>query len=240
MPPPRRTPRARHPLARRLHAMRAAVGSRRSQLLTCAGMLAACYILCASTEFALPRSPEPKQPRLSSPSPPPLPLPPPPPLPTEASPPPPTAVLPRLLSTGRPAKASVRGNLAPASAVTSASTSDWLKDRWQAAADMNGTPIPGEHWVSIDLGGPHLVVSFVLDWETACADDYAVQALRDGAWVTLPTALDARTKSKQHVVDTLSVRVGRPALKARHFRVLIRRPATRWGVSLWRLEIWGQ
>ena len=212
-----------------------AVGSRWSQLLTCAAMLAACYILCVST--ALSRSPEPKQPRLSSPSPPPLPPPPPPPLPTEA--PPPTAVLPRLLSAGRPAKASVRGNLAPASAVTSASTRDWLKDRWQAAADMNGTPISGEHWVSVDLGGPHLAVSFVLDWETACADDYAVQALRDGTWVTLPTTLDARTKSTQHVVDTLSVRVGRPALEARQFRVLIRRPATRWGVSLWRFEIWG-
>ena len=86
-----------------------AVGSRWSQLLTCAAMLAACYILCVST--ALSRSLEPKQPRLSSPSPPPLPPPPPPPpppLPTEA--PPPTAVLPRLLSAGRPAKASVRGN----------------------------------------------------------------------------------------------------------------------------------
>ena len=129
--------------------------------------------------------------------------------------------------------------LAPASAVTSASTRDWLKDRWQAAADMNGTPISGEHWVSVDLGGPHLAVSFVLDWETACADDYAVQALRDGTWVTLPTTLDARTKSTQHVVDTLSVRVGRPALEAGQFRVLIRRPATRWGVSLWRFEIWG-
>jgi hypothetical protein len=209
----------------------------RSKLLTCAATLAAClYIFCASMEFALPRSPEPKQPRPSSPSPPPLP-PLPPPLPT-ASPPPP-AVLPRLLSAGRPAKASVRGNLASASAVTSASTRDWLKDRWQAASDMNGTPIPGEHWVSIDLGGPHLAVSFVLDWETACADDYAVQALRGGAWVTLPTVLDARTKSTQHVVDTLSVRVGRPALEAQQFRVLIRRPATRWGVSLWRFEIWG-
>ena len=104
---------------------------------------------------------------------------------------------------------------------------------------MNGTPISGEHWVSVDLGGPHLAVSFVLDWETACADDYAVQALRDGTWVTLPTTLAARTKSTQHVVDTLSVRVGRPALEAGQFRVLIRRPATRWGVALWRFEIWG-
>jgi hypothetical protein len=36
-----------------------------------------------------------------------------------------------LLSIGRPASASVRGNLAPASVVTDPSVKDWLKDRWQ-------------------------------------------------------------------------------------------------------------
>ena len=131
----------------------------------------------------------------------------------------------------------MRGNLAPASVVTSASTKDWLKDRWQAAADMNGTPIAGQHWVSSDLGGRHVATSVVLDWETACADDYAIQALEGSAWVTLETERDSRKKSKQHVVDTLSVTSG--GLEASQFRVLIRRPATHWGVSLWRFEVWG-
>lgn len=51
-----------------------------------------------------------------------------------------------LLSVGRPASASVRGNLADASVLTrAAAPGDWLTDRWQAAADMSGTPLLGEH-----------------------------------------------------------------------------------------------
>ena len=38
-----------------------------------------------------------------------------------------------------------------------------LRDRWQAASDMGGTAIPGQHWVLIDLGrivvGAHTAVS---------------------------------------------------------------------------------
>eukprot|EP01043_Picozoa_sp_COSAG02_P090252 COSAG02_NODE_27131_length_616_cov_1.139265_1_plen_60_part_00 len=30
--------------------------------------------------------------------------------------------------------------------ITHSQSVDWLKDRWQAAKDMNGTPIPGKHW----------------------------------------------------------------------------------------------
>jgi len=56
-----------------------------------------------------------------------------------------------LLSTGCPATASVHGNLGPPSVVTSHVSTDWLKDRWQAAKDMSGTPIPGPHWLAVDL-----------------------------------------------------------------------------------------
>ena len=47
--------------------------------------------------------------------------------------------------------ASVRGNLGPASVVTSSRIDDWLKDRWQAAKNMQGTPISGAHWLEVDL-----------------------------------------------------------------------------------------
>ncbi len=63
----------------------------------------------------------------------------------------------------------VRGNLAHATVVTNEAAQvlllllllllfslckmtfvqDWLKDRWQAAADMNGTPLPGPHWLQV-------------------------------------------------------------------------------------------
>ena len=78
----------------------------------------------------------------------------------------------------------------------------------------------------------------MLDWETARADEYELQARRgDGAWVTLPTVRTKRTKTKQHVVDELAVKEVQAA--AEEYRVLIRRPATSWGVSLWRFEVWG-
>ena len=127
---------------------------RRAQLLTCVAVLAACFYIWTGSVNAhhIWTAGPPQHLRPSSPSPPPLPPPPPPTARSHTSPPPQNAVLlPRLLSADRPAKASVRGNLAPASSVTTASTKDWLRDRWQAAADMNGTPVPGEHWVSVGM-----------------------------------------------------------------------------------------
>ena len=42
--------------------------------------------------------------------------------------------------------------------------------RWQAAKNMKGEPIPGPHWIEVDLGGDECIVSRVLvDWETAHA-----------------------------------------------------------------------
>jgi len=46
-----------------------------------------------------------------------------------------------------------RGNLGPAEVMLQDPPGDdWIKDRWQAASDMGGTAIAGEHWVEIDLG----------------------------------------------------------------------------------------
>ena len=59
-----------------------------------------------------------------------------------------------LLSKGRPVTASVHGQLGPPSVITNESIANWLTDRWQAALNMKGEPIPGEHWVEIDLQRP--------------------------------------------------------------------------------------
>eukprot|EP01013_Petalomonas_cantuscygni_P022763 TRINITY_DN44080_c0_g1_i1.p1 TRINITY_DN44080_c0_g1~~TRINITY_DN44080_c0_g1_i1.p1 ORF type:complete len:285 (-),score=16.56 TRINITY_DN44080_c0_g1_i1:165-1019(-) len=162
-----------------------------------------------------------------------------------------------LLSIGCPASSDVRGNLGAASVVTDPSTKDWLRDRWQAASNMHGKPIPGPHWVAIDLMRPVLAERFVLDWDTAFASEYVVvgATIARGPWHSLASGRDAQPvlpTKRHHVVHALSAKPqtadsrvvdlnrnasGRPV---RFVRVDIARPATRWGASLWRFEVWGQ
>jgi len=72
----------------------------------------------------------------------------------------------------------VRGNLGPASVVIQAKPgSDWIHDRWQAASDMHGTQIHGAHWVQLEFQDDTVVVDkIILDWETAYADEYILEA----------------------------------------------------------------
>jgi hypothetical protein len=73
---------------------------------------------------------------------------------------------------------SVRGNLGPASVLNqSPPGNDWIKDRWQAAGDMHGTAIKGEHWVMLDFTNLSevYITKIVLDWETAYAKDYRIE-----------------------------------------------------------------
>ena len=70
----------------------------------------------------------------------------------------------------------VRGNLGPAAVVIQpVPGTDWLHDRWQAASNMHGKNIPGEHWIQLEFESPILVDSVRLDWETAYASDYRIQ-----------------------------------------------------------------
>jgi len=48
-----------------------------------------------------------------------------------------------LVSEGKPATSDVRGNLGPATVVTSRKVGDWLKDRWQAQPKLNPRPSCG-------------------------------------------------------------------------------------------------
>ena len=56
--------------------------------------------------------------------------------------------------------------------------SDWTHDRWQAASNMHGKQIPGEHWIQLEFEENTAVVAdkIVLDWETAYADEYVLEA----------------------------------------------------------------
>eukprot|EP00446_Apocalathium_sp_SHHI-4_P092636 CAMPEP_0177440374 /NCGR_PEP_ID=MMETSP0369-20130122/3825_1 /TAXON_ID=447022 ORGANISM="Scrippsiella hangoei-like, Strain SHHI-4" /NCGR_SAMPLE_ID=MMETSP0369 /ASSEMBLY_ACC=CAM_ASM_000364 /LENGTH=246 /DNA_ID=CAMNT_0018912145 /DNA_START=1 /DNA_END=739 /DNA_ORIENTATION=- len=121
------------------------------------------------------------------------------------------------LSGGCPARADVRGNLGPAGVVTKAAPGgDWLKDRWQTARDMSGTPLQGEHWLEVDLGRPGFVLArAVLDFEMAHAKDYILEtaAVPGGPWHRLAGVVgskardglrDLGVKTKhQHVIHVL-------------------------------------
>lgn len=74
------------------------------------------------------------------------------------------------------ATADVRGNLGPASVVIQPLPgTDWIHDRWQAASDMHGKNIPGEHWILLEFQSPIVVDYIRLDWETAYASDYRIE-----------------------------------------------------------------
>eukprot|EP00929_Paragymnodinium_shiwhaense_P084389 TRINITY_DN45113_c0_g2_i1.p1 TRINITY_DN45113_c0_g2~~TRINITY_DN45113_c0_g2_i1.p1 ORF type:complete len:349 (+),score=75.12 TRINITY_DN45113_c0_g2_i1:99-1145(+) len=177
--------------------------------------------------------------------------------------------LPRLgperdLALGRPARSDVRGNLGAASLITKAGPGkNWLKDRWQAAADMNGTPLKGEHWLAIEMEeeGAHLT-RVVIDFEDAHAAEYILEtgdSLR-GPWHELATIEEQSTggrpvgfaqiwpgggpvkvqSRKQHVEHTLEKPEESRWLARKYVRVRFTKPATAWGVSVWRLRMFGQ
>jgi hypothetical protein len=161
--------------------------------------------------------------------------------------------------------ADVRGNLGLA-AVTLNNGTDWLKDRWQAASDMGGTAIRGRHWVQLDFADPVVLHSARLDWETAYSDHYELLIpLKNGAgdtahsatnhkdpgWTTVFTAPNERIQVNKtgtspgftkvpmplHVVHTFELE--KPTVATKSVRLLILSSATGWGVSLWRIEIYG-
>ena len=80
-----------------------------------------------------------------------------------------------LLSKSRPVTADVQGNLGAPSVVTNESIGNWLTDRWQAALNMKGEAIPGEHWIEIDLQRPCRVEKVIIDWEDAYSTFWTLQ-----------------------------------------------------------------
>ena len=158
----------------------------------------------------------------------------------------------------------VRGNLGPCDVVVQDPPgTDWLRDRWQAASDMGGTAIPGAHWIELDMGGRVAARRVVIDWETAHADEYRLEARREpppdgdggdaAAWSVLfdGVATSGRSPGVRdravplHYVHTIDLPV-RPAVAAaaaadfRYLRLYIVRPAVGWGVSVWQLDVYAE
>lgn len=134
---------------------------------------------------------------------------------------------------------------------------NWLKDRWQAASDMGGTAIPGEHYITLDFNRFVRAYHITLDWEAAYAKDYHVsvrsspheewKCLFDGA---SPDDHGRRsvTQSGQspgvtytlplHIIHNIDISQFRD-IDFRYLQVFIRKPAAGWGVSLWQVEVRG-
>lgn len=171
---------------------------------------------------------------------------------------------PIVLSLGRPATADVRGNLGPPDVVTNEDVADWLKDRWQAAKDLTGAPIPGEHWLEIDLQRVCTITKVMIDWEKAYSNAYTIvgrayiKKLNDlgvetfqEVWVELAKSKQSRALAfdNTHIIheamisNDVSVYLQpdkrMPIPPIRFVRLIIHRPAQQWGSSVWRFVIYG-
>jgi len=147
---------------------------------------------------------------------------------------------------------SERGNLGPIESILSDTADDWLKDRHQFAVDMSGRPIPGEHWIRLDFAtAVHTIEKIVIDFEIAWAEDWALEYgdvnsekftllydnIADG---NMNGNSREETVNGKHHVTTVNLSPG--AEKYEPFtslRMIIRRPKTQWGTSIWRMKIFG-
>ena len=67
---------------------------------------------------------------------------------------------------------------------------------------MTGNPIPGDHWVQIDLERKCEITRFDIDWESAFAKKYDVKVSEDSKnWnsVAFHGTSPSRETSSQHV-----------------------------------------
>ena len=116
-----------------------------------------------------------------------------------------------------------------------------MTDRWQAAANMAGEPLPGEHWVEIDLEGASRVAAVEVLWEKALARKWTAQARpsEENPWVAIAGGENAEEKEldETHVKHWVQAS-GEGAV--RFIRILIHEPATQWGSSIWRVRVWGR
>jgi hypothetical protein len=131
-----------------------------------------------------------------------------------------------------------------------------------AAKNMNGEPIPGEHWVEIDLGNLYRIRKLLIDWETAYSVSWSImgKVSEDSDWKELCVGKDAfvTSKNKKHIIHEiifqgkdviddnfeLTPHDKQVVLKeidffVRFVRLQIFRPSTQWGSSIWRFQIWG-
>ncbi len=132
---------------------------------------------------------------------------------------------------------------------------NWLTDRWQAAVDMSGRPIPGQHYIRIDFGkGIKRVERVVLDYEVAyCGDYYFVleserhdrtkvvyDATTPNSYGTVTITNDVKNKSIEHSIKLNGLVLEEDEEEEYEIITIhLRKPGTQWGTSLWEVQVWG-
>lgn len=157
----------------------------------------------------------------------------------------------------------VRGNLGPASVIIqNPPGKNWINDRWQAASNMHGLSIPGQHWVVLDfiINTSRHITKVVIDWEAAYSNNYRVEVSEDNSnWCVLfdgngkgqesmkdvkeyGQSPGVKNKTPLHIVHTISLneqQQQKQCASFRYLRVFIKNSPTGWGVSIWELDIYG-
>ena len=135
---------------------------------------------------------------------------------------------------GRPATASSvedqRGGTCAFRICTPDKANDGLSDtRW-------GSAFTDDQFWQVDLGGPRLVDTIVVDWQTAYPARYQISTSLDG--VNFALAEDGRL-SGGAPGNHKPVTTGMVARSARYVRITGIERATQWGFSIWQVNVFG-
>ncbi|WP_051235251.1 discoidin domain-containing protein [Marinimicrobium agarilyticum] len=126
------------------------------------------------------------------------------------------------LALGKPVQASSiekgLASLAPSYAVDGDAGSRWSSE------------FSDHQWISVDLEATYQLTGINLHWQNSYSKDYDIQVSVDGEnWETVYSQIDSDGGLDQHALGA----------QARYVRIEGYRRATRWGHSLWELEVHG-
>lgn len=128
------------------------------------------------------------------------------------------------LGRGVTADSQYNATLPPTNAVDGNPTTRWASSRQDA-------PYTTERWLQVDLGSPRTINQVVLTWETATSNDFRVEGSADGQTWELLARVQKTSAELRNTVDFADAEV-------QHVRV-IGLPATKYGTSLFELEVYG-
>lgn len=133
----------------------------------------------------------------------------------------------------------VHGNLGDPFVVLNENIENWLSDRWQAASNMQGSPIPGEHYLHLFLTQKVIINYVIIDFETAFSDHYKlIGCVIADSCIILASSSSRKVlnTSKNHIVHRIDVNNDTPVISV---KLTIEKPSTKWGTSIWRLQLHG-
>jgi len=134
----------------------------------------------------------------------------------------------------------VHGNLGDPIVVLSERVENWLSDRWQAASNMQGSPIPGEHYLHLCLSQKVIIKHVIIDFETAYSNHYKLFGCvtADKCITELATSINRKIvdTSKNHIIHLVEINSEYPISS---IKLVISKPSTQWGTSIWRLQLYG-